>query len=122
MKTDLFTVQGDAIIELVSDLMKWRKIRYIPVEDNDGHLIGLITSDQVIEYHRSNKALKEDLTVSDIMIKNPITIAPMETIKSATKLMQSKEIGCLPVVNKGELAGIITEQDILKISSRMIER
>ena len=122
MRTDLFTVQGDAIIELVSDLMKWRKIRYIPIENHQGHLVGLITSDQVMEYHRSNDGNKENLTVEDIMIKEPITIAPMETIKSATKLMRSKNIGCLPVVNNGELAGIITEQDILKISSRMIER
>jgi len=122
MRTDLFTVQGDAIIEFVSDLMKWRKIRYIPVEDDDGHLIGLITSAQVMEYHRSKNPDKENLTVNDIMINDPITIAPMETIKSATILMQTKDIGCLPVVNNGELAGIITEQDILKISSRIIEQ
>ena len=75
-----------------------------------------------MEYHRSKNADKENLTVSDLMIKDPVTIAPMETIKSATKLMQSKDIGCLPVVNHGELAGIITEQDILKISSRVIAR
>jgi len=122
MRTDIFTVQEDDIIEFVSDLMKWRKIRHIPVEDDEGKLVGLMTTNQVIEYHRNEKADKEKMTVRDLMIKDPITIAPMETIKSATKLMRDKSIGCLPVVNNGELAGIITEQDVLRISSRMIER
>lgn len=122
MKTDLFTVQEEDIIEFVTDLMKWRNIRHIPVEDHHGKLIGLITADQVMEYHRSKDPNKEQLTVADIMIKDPVSIPPMETIKSAMKLMRSKNIGCLPVVNHGELAGIITEQDILMISSRMMER
>jgi len=122
MRTDLFTVQEDDIIEFVSDLMKWRNIRHIPVEDDKGKLVGLITASQVIDYHRDDNSKKENLTVSDLMIKDPTTIAPMETIKSAMKLMRTKDIGCLPVVNNGELAGIITEQDVLRISSRLIER
>lgn len=122
MRTDLFTVQEDDIIEFVSDLMKWRNIRHIPVEDDDGKLIGLITADQVLEYHRNSDDEKKKLSVKDLMIKDPITIAPMESIKSATLLMRTKNIGCLPVVNNGELAGIITEQDVLRISSRLIER
>lgn len=122
MRTDLFTVDENDIIEFVSDLMKWRNIRHIPVESKDGKLIGLITANQVIDYHIDKNPEKEKIAVKDIMIKNPIIIAPMETIKEAMKLMRTKEIGCLPVVNNGELAGIITEQDILRISSRVIER
>lgn len=39
METDLFTVQRDDLIELVAEMMDWRKIRYMPVEDKKGNLV-----------------------------------------------------------------------------------
>ncbi len=44
MSTDLFTVQRDDLIELVAEIMNWRRIRYMPVEDNKGELVGLVSS------------------------------------------------------------------------------
>lgn len=120
MRTDLFTVEENDIIEFASDLMKWRNIRHIPVEGKDGQLVGLITSRHVIEYHVSDDTNKSTLTVGDIMTKEPITIGPMETIKKALQVMQEKDIGCLPVTHLGELAGIITKEDILEVSGRML--
>ncbi|MBT8219422.1 MAG: CBS domain-containing protein [Bacteroidia bacterium] len=120
MNTDLFTAREEDIIEFVADLMKWRNIRHMPVENDEGKLVGLITSDQIMEYHRMDPKEREGITVVDMMIKDPFTIPPMDTLQNAFKLMQEKEIGCLPVAFQDELAGIITEQDILKISSRLL--
>lgn len=125
METDLFTVQKDDIIELVGELMDWRKIRYMPVEDSKGNLVGLITSRHLLRYYsnltsRSNG--QECTMVKHIMIENPITIGPEETIVEAMKTMREHKIGCLPVVKGGELIGIITEMDFLRISGRLIER
>ena len=44
MMTDLFTVQKEDILELAADTMEWRKIRYLPVEDEQGKLVGLLSS------------------------------------------------------------------------------
>ena len=55
------------------------------------------------------------------MVENPITIGPGETIKNANRIMRENRIGCLPVVNQGELIGVITESDFLKLSNRLIE-
>ncbi|MDX1639763.1 MAG: glutamate-cysteine ligase family protein, partial [Balneolaceae bacterium] len=47
MTTDLFTVQKDDIIEFTADLIDWRRIRYVPVEDDKKHLVGLVTMRQL---------------------------------------------------------------------------
>lgn len=124
METDLFTVQRDDLIELVAEMMDWRKIRYMPVEDKKGNLVGLVTS-RLLLRHFSNKKTThpgEIVTVKDIMITNPTTISPDATITEALETMRSLQIGCLPVVDQNELVGIITEMDFLRISSRLIDR
>ena len=124
MNTDLFTVQKDDIIELVAELMDWKKIRYMPVEDSKGNLGGLITSRILLRHftRKNHPDAKESSMVKDIMIENPITIGPKATILDAMQLMREHKIGCLPVEKDGELIGIITEMDFLRISGRLIER
>ena len=126
METDLFTVHEDDLIDLVADLMDWRKLRYVPVEDNKGHLCGLITTRKLLRYYtRKGRIDSEEsnyLTVKDLMIANPRTISPQVTIKDAMHIMRGQKIGCLPVLKDQELVGIITEMDFLRVSGRLIER
>jgi CBS domain-containing protein/gamma-glutamylcysteine synthetase len=127
MTTDLFTVQKDDIIDLVIDMMDWRKIRYTPVEDKQGKLVGLVTLRIILRHmlklrNQPPGTDPEITTVKDIMNQNPLTIDPNATILEAMSIMRKKMIGCLPVVQNGELIGIITEMDFLKISGRLIER
>lgn len=124
MQTDLFTVHKDDPISLVSQMMDWRKIRYMPVEDAKGNLSGLITSRLLLRYFARPGSLngRRGKVVADIMIENPLTVDPNTTILDALQLMRKNKIGCLPVVIEKELIGIITEMDFLRISSRLIER
>lgn len=122
MVTDIFTVQKSDIIELVAEMMDWQKIRYAPVEDKNGNLIGLVSRRLILRHLIKNKRTRKSSTAEDIMIKNPTTIDHNDTILSAMKIMRDEQIGCLPVINNGELAGVITEMDFLRISGRLIER
>ncbi len=124
MVTDLFTVQKDDLIDLVAELMDWRRIRYMPVEDSKGQLCGLITSRLLLRHFtRFNRVNGKDaVAVKDIMIEQPLVIAPTATILEAMTMMRENRIGCLPVVKDNELVGVITEMDFLRISARLIER
>ena len=125
MQTDLFTAQKEDIIEFVAQLMDWRKIRYMPVEDAKGKLVGLVTSRLLLREFTQNRELAEGehTTVGDIMIENPTTVKPTVKLAEALDIMRDCRIGCLPVVNDAdELVGIITEMDFLRISSRLIDR
>src|SRR5690625_58039 len=124
MTTDLFTVQKDDIIELVANLVEWRRVRYVPVEDDSKHLIGLISmrmlfrefNDIVHNKGSSSKAVEE------IMIKNPTTIHPEASILEAVELMASQKIGCLPVVKNNRLVGMITEANYMAITARLLKQ
>lgn len=122
MTTDLFTAQKDDILEFVANLIEWRKIRYVPVEDEDHRLVGLATMRGLFSEYSKKVNHDEEVmeTVADVMIKNPITIHPEASIIEAMDIMNSQKIGCLPVVKNNRLVGIITEQNYLKIAGRLI--
>ena len=125
MQTDLFTAQKDDPIELVTHLMDWRSIRYLPIEDKKGKLGGLITARLLLRYFSKptvNQNTTSRVLVKDIMIKNPITVSPKTSIIEAMRIMRKNKIGCLPVTQNDELIGVITENDFLRISARLIER
>jgi CBS domain-containing protein/gamma-glutamylcysteine synthetase len=124
MTTDLFTVQKDDIIELVANLFDWRRIRYIPVEDDSKHLVGLISMRMIFRkfnniIHSKGKSIT---SVEEVMIKNPITIHPEASILQAIDIMAAKKIGCLPVVKNNRLVGVITEQNYMMITARLLRR
>jgi CBS domain-containing protein len=94
------------------------------VEDEKGKLVGLITSRLLLRHYSKNYKLegKTPRTVNDIMIREPMTIEQDATLLKAMQIMRDHQIGCLPVTKEGELVGIITEMDFLRISSRLLER
>lgn len=123
MTTDLYTVQQEDIIELVGEMMDWRKIRYMPVEDSKGQLRGLVTTRLIIRHLLSSKSDTKSITVGDIMIKDPKTISPQATVREAIAMMRENLIGALPVISEEEdLVGIITEMDFLRITARLMDR
>jgi len=120
MSTDLFTVQPDDLIDLVASVMDWRHVRHVPVEDEAGHLVGLIT-------HRSllrmlSNGVRTGGTVREIMVAEPITISPSTPSVEAIKIMRQNRIGCLPVVEGNQLVGIVTSYDFLEASARLFQQ
>jgi CBS domain-containing protein len=118
MSTDLVTVTENDIAELVLKVMEWRHIRHLPVEDSQGKLKGIITKNRLVRY--LNNPEKDGLaTAADVMDTDPITIGPSDDIKYAMLLMIDKGVSCLPVVEKDELIGIITDKDAQDIWNKM---
>jgi len=124
METDLITVREEDILEFVAEMMDWRKIRYIPVEDIKGNLTGLVTSRMLLRQLVKQQRLPKNTPtrVGNIMEKKPITITTETLIADAIKIMAERQIGCLPVVNGKELVGIVTESDFMKLAGRLISR
>ena len=123
MTTELFTVHQDDIPELVADILHWRKIKYIPVEDEKGRLKGLINYRNLLQYYSKNSHVKpnKNVIVKDLMIKNPQTIEPEATIQQALQIMKEKKIDCLPVIKNDKLVGIITEGNFLNITASLLK-
>ena len=106
-----------------NQLMKTNHIRRLPVVDK-GRLVGIVTLGDVREASPSDATslsvyemnyLLAKLSVDQIMTRNPVTISPAAEIYEAADLMLHHKIGGLPVVDDGELVGMITESDIFRV-------
>jgi len=122
MDTHLLTVTKDDILEFAINLMEWKSVRYLPVEQS-GKLQGLISSKMILNYLATTKKSKiKFTTISDVMASKPSTVTPETSIVEAKKIMKKKKVGCLPVVQKGELIGVITENHYMNITDRLMSR
>ncbi|MFO7565931.1 MAG: CBS domain-containing protein [Enhygromyxa sp.] len=123
MTTDLFTVHPEDLVDLVASLMDWERIRHVPVED-DGRLVGLISHRAVLRLvarGHLNRAGSEKVAVREIMRPDPITVAPSTSTLEVLQIMRDHKVGALPVVDGDKLVGIVTEHDLIAVSSRLLE-
>lgn len=100
--------------------METHAIRHLPILRN-GRLVGIIT-DRDIRYATrpgQHDASYAQTAVEELMAKNPITAGPVDPIEEAARLMRTKKIGCLPVLDGNELVGIITVTNLLDAVIRL---
>jgi len=122
MATDLFTVRPDDIVDFAASLMEWRYIRHVPVEDDSGRLLGLVSHRQLLRLIA--RGLDHDAPpamVRDIMRPDPLSVDPDTTTVEAIRLMREKRLSCLPVTENGKLVGLVTEYDLIVVASRLLE-
>lgn len=105
------TVNTHATVEQALELMKINSIRHLPVVDGQRNLIGLLTLADLKQ--ALIPSMLGDLTLVDMMIKNPLTVKPADDIEIAAQLIYKHKISGLPVTQNNRLVGIITESDIL---------
>lgn len=123
MSTDLFTVSPDDLIDLAASVMDWRHIRHVPVEDQEGRLVGLITHRGLLRMMISRANSNTKLTtVREIMVTDPVTVSPSTSSLEAMEIMRSNRVGCLPVVEGDQLVGIITSYDFLEATAKLFRQ
>ena len=125
MTKDVLTLTPDRSMMKASKLMKDNSISCLPIVDEDGKLVGIV-SDRDIKDASPSKAttldmhelyyLLSEVKIKDIMTKKVITIREDETVEKAATLMLENHFGSLPVVDEtGHVAGIMTDTDVFKV-------
>jgi CBS domain-containing protein len=122
MTKDLITVGPDELVDLIRNIMLWSNIRHVPVENDKGELIGMISTETLLAYYGSEQQLKKkSVTARDIMDADPTVVDPCTLTVDAIRLMHQHETTCIPVTENGKLVGIFTESDYLKFSEHMYD-
>jgi CBS domain-containing protein len=134
MTTDLFTVKEDEVVDLAALVMDWKRVRQIPVEDDQRRLVGLVSYGAVLRKLAGCQHSDEStVPVKEIMDRRPITIVPETPTLDAIRLMRAHRITCLPVVKRAhritclpvvkqeQLVGILTADDLVPIAERLLE-
>jgi CBS domain-containing protein len=131
MTKDPITIDPEAPLETAAAVMREREVRHLPVVDDTGNLVGMITdrdlrgavlAPELAEYlsgvaQRRLRGLGStlaNLRVRDAMTWDVVTIEPQAPLARAAALMYEGRIGCLPVVERKRLVGMVTERDVLK--------
>ena len=123
MTTDLFTVGPEDLVDLAANVMDWEHIRHVPVESEDGQLVGIVSHRGLLRLVARGQRDQRPVAVKEVMTKAPVTIRPeMGTLK-AIHTMKRHRVSCLPVVDKaGKLVGIVSERDFINIAARLLEQ
>lgn len=122
MTRDPVTVTDETSMMKAIHLMKQNRFRRLPVM-HENQLVGIITDRDLKEASPSKATtldvhelyyLLAELQVKDIMTRNPITVSSQDTVEHAAQLMLENTISGLPVVDKGQLVGILTQSDVFR--------
>ena len=125
MTRDVTTIAPDTKLPDAAAIMRKNHIRRLPVVDETGILIGILSYSDVLSAEPSGATsldvwelnyLLSKLRVEKVMTRNPFTVRPESSLREAAQLMYEHKIGGIPVVDEaGRVAGIITESDIFRI-------
>jgi len=123
MSTKLFTVRPNDPVDLAARMMDWRQVRHVPVENDQGKLVGLLSFRALLRLvANSERASGETIMVADVMRRDPETVVEDTSTLDALATMKNGNVGCLPVVDdEGRLVGMVTVDDLLKIASKVLE-
>jgi CBS domain-containing protein len=138
MTRDLITVTPEMEIAQAAAILLENRINGLPVIDDSGKLVGIICQSDIIAQQKtlpipsfftfldglialtSMKNLEKEVrkiaatTVSQAMTRNPVTVTPDARIETVAALMVDRNMHTLPVVDQGELVGIVGKEDVLR--------
>ncbi len=102
------TIGPDDRLSVAAEKMLSGRFRRLPVIEQ-GNLIGILS-----EYDlQAHLASLDTVSVRAVMTANPIVVEPSTTLERAAGLISTHRIGALPVMDRGELVGIVAAHDML---------
>ncbi|HOD85130.1 MAG TPA: CBS domain-containing protein [Methanoculleus sp.] len=111
MSNSLVTVETETPLPRLLELMYETKHLGFPVVER-GNLVGIVTLSDI---HKVSPIDREAMQVRDVMTRDPITLPPSAPLIDALRIMTTHGIGRIPVVDDGDLVGIVTRTDVLRV-------
>lgn len=127
MTREVATLDVNDKLSIADDVMKLGRIRHMPVLDENGQLVGIISQRDLLHGALSaalgfgqvaKQKVMATLYVKEVMAPDPRTTTPDTPLNEAARTMSENKIGCLPVLEGGRLVGIITEGDFVALHAR----
>ena len=122
MQTDLITVNEQDTVTLAEAMMRWEKIRHVPVENSDGELVGIFSLSDLVRALRRRESIGESsIQIGEVMSTSLRTVTPETPTLEAIRILREEKLSALPVIQDSKLVGIITDRDFLVIAARLLE-
>jgi len=138
MTRELITVSPETEVVHATKLLLENRINGVPVTDETGKLVGILCQSDLIAQQKklpipsfftllnglipitSMKQIEKQVqkitaaTVAQAMTKNPVTVQPDTEIEEVASLMVDNNFHTIPVMDEGQLVGIVGKEDILR--------
>ncbi|HEX4416184.1 MAG TPA: CBS domain-containing protein [Lacipirellulaceae bacterium] len=112
MTTDLVTVRPDVSIEDAIEMLLNQSISGLPVVDDDGRLVGVITEFALLAVTYDKRV--KNHTVSQHMTREVITVDVNDPISRIADLCIVHRVRRVPVMQDGRMIGVIARRDVLR--------
>src|SRR5918911_2379555 len=117
MTREIVTLAPDETVGTALALCRQRRIRHLPVL-TEGKLVGIVSDRDLRSAtpafgDQERAAALQEILVEDVMTSDVVSVLPDDPIEQAANTMRERRIGSLPVVENGELVGIITSSDVM---------
>jgi CBS domain-containing membrane protein len=113
----LVIISPGSTVEEARRVMAAHSIRHLPVLDDSGALLGLVSQTDLLVAGEGRGR-----TVSDIMVREVETVDERCNVRHAAQMMFNHKRSCLPVIRDGRLRGIVTDSDFLGVAITLMEQ
>jgi CBS domain-containing membrane protein len=122
MATELRTIDRNQTLDVAEELTASSHIRHLPVVEG-ARVVGVLSQRDLFQAalartlgYGSNgrKRVLRTIAVKEVMSEPAVTVEASTAIREAARLMVSRKIGCLPVVDRDALVGLVTEGDVVR--------
>ena len=129
MERDVVTLRAGDTLDLAGDIMRLGRIRHLPVMAGET-LVGILSQRDLFRAAISSmlqlgRAAEQQflatVPLEAAMTPTPFTIGSDAPVRTAVRLMRAEKIGCLPVVDDGQLVGLLSESDCLRYLEHVLE-
>ncbi len=115
MSRQVATVSPEQTVVDAASVMKTRNISCAVVMDGNRQVVGILTERDLLQRVAAREGPFGDKKVREVMTAPVQTILPGMSIFEASSILESKKIRRLPVMENGELVGIITQTDLTRV-------
>lgn len=130
MTSPVFSLKENDSLHSARSLMNLQRIRHIPIVTVDNEFTGLITHRDILSATISQladldpetqKEIDSGIPIREIMRTDITSVDEETSLKDAAQILLNHKYGCLPVVVGGELTGILTEADFLRLTINLMD-
>ncbi|QJB57899.1 CBS domain-containing protein [Pseudodesulfovibrio sp. zrk46] len=130
MSSPVFSLKENDSLHSARSLMDLQRIRHIPIVTVDNTFTGLITHRDILSATISKlaeldpetqKEIDSGIPIREIMRTDIATVEEETPLKDAAQILLNHKYGCLPVIHEGELSGIVTEADFLRLTINLMD-
>ena len=114
-QNEVITLRPEDTIQTATTLLTTNKIGALPVRDMHGNMIGILSERDIVKGIYKKGGEVPNLPVGELMTRGVMTCTPDDDCKDVLQTMHTNHFRHMPVVDNGEMVGMVSQGDVIKL-------